>query len=253
MFSRIWLSAVIALLAVVSHSAFKLLHRTCPQRHTSMQQFSGAKSGEKESIKKLFVEPIAKITGEITLPGSKSLSNRVLLLAALSKGTTKVENLLDSADIRYMLAALKQLNIPIEEDKEKKTAVLTGRGGTINVNSKVELNLGNAGTAMRPLAGVLCAGQGEFVLDGTPRMRERPIDDLVDGLKVGTLLSLPLSILVTMNHSTLLYSIHDTSNWEWMCLAAPRDVLPLSSMPEASKEVKRSFQARFPVNFCRRC
>ena len=197
MFSRVWLSAVIALLAIVSHSAFKILHRTCPQRHTSMQQFSGAKSGEKEAIKKLFVEPIAKITGEITLPGSKSLSNRVLLLAALSKGTTKVENLLDSADIRYMLAALKQLNIPIDEDKEKKTAIITGRGGTINVSNKVELNLGNAGTAMRPLAGVLCAGQGEFVLDGTPRMRERPIDDLVDGLKVCIHLSYSPSLYVS--------------------------------------------------------
>jgi 3-phosphoshikimate 1-carboxyvinyltransferase len=134
-------------------------------------------------LKKLVVEPIPKISGEITLPGSKSLSNRVLLLAALSKGTTKVENLLDSEDIRYMLAALQQLGVPIDEDKAKKTAVVTGRGGTIDVAAKTDLFLGNAGTAMRPLTGVLCAGQGEFVLDGTPRMRERPIVDLIDGLK----------------------------------------------------------------------
>jgi 3-phosphoshikimate 1-carboxyvinyltransferase len=134
-----------------------------------------------DAVEKLKLEPISKITGEITLPGSKSLSNRVLLLSALSKGTTTVENLLDSADIRYMLGALKQLDIPVVEDKEKKTAIITGRGGVINVEN-VELMLGNAGTAMRPLAGVLCAGEGTFVLDGTPRMRERPIDDLVDGL-----------------------------------------------------------------------
>ena len=73
--------------------------------------------------------------------------------------------------------------IPIIEDKKAKTAIVTGRGGTINVEKKEELFLGNAGTAMRPLTGVLCAGQGEFVLDGVARMRERPINDLVDGLK----------------------------------------------------------------------
>jgi 3-phosphoshikimate 1-carboxyvinyltransferase len=119
---------------------------------------------------------------QITLPGSKSLSNRVLLLSALSEGTTKVENLLDSADIRYMLGALKDLKIPLDEDKDAKTVVITGRGGPINVASKTELFLGNAGTAMRPLAGVLCGGEGEFVLDGVARMRERPIKDLIDGL-----------------------------------------------------------------------
>lgn len=92
-----------------------------------------------------------------------------------------MENLLESADIRYMLEALKQLKIEIEEKPEDKTAVVKGRGGPINVE-KEELFLGNAGTAMRPLAGVLCAGEGKFVLDGVPRMRERPIIDLVDGL-----------------------------------------------------------------------
>ena len=134
------------------------------------------------SLDKLTVEPITKFTGEITLPGSKSLSNRVLLLSALSEGTTLVENLLDSADIRYMLEALKQLKIPLEEDRENKTVKVTGCGGPINVDNKEELHLGNAGTAMRPLAGVLCAGNGKFVLDGVPRMRERPIIDLIDGL-----------------------------------------------------------------------
>jgi hypothetical protein len=193
MFHRLLLVGVVVL-AIVGQQltvAFKFqLQRSGYASRGSTKIFrvtNKGEAGEKDDLStepkmKLFLDPITTIAGEITLPGSKSLSNRVLLLSALSKGTTKVENLLDSADIRYMLAALKQLNIPIVEDKEKKTAVITGRGGTIDVQ-KEELFLGNAGTAMRPLAGVLCAGQGEFVLDGTPRMRERPINDLVDGLK----------------------------------------------------------------------
>lgn len=137
------------------------------------------------SSPKLTLQPIKRITGEVTLPGSKSLSNRVLLLSALSKGTTVVENLLDSADIRYMLGALKQLNIPVTENFDTKTCVVVGNGGAINNPKAVAevLNLGNAGTAMRPLTGVLCAGKGSFILDGTPRMRERPIIDLVEGLQ----------------------------------------------------------------------
>ena len=182
---RLWLVSVVVL--AVAGRTCTSLRLLSARRHgphgasSSTARFSGAAGSA--GLKKLVVEPIPKISGEITLPGSKSLSNRVLLLAALSKGTTKVENLLDSEDIRYMLAALQQLGVPIDEDKAKKTAVVTGRGGTINVAAKTDLFLGNAGTAMRPLTGVLCAGQGEFVLDGTPRMRERPIVDLIDGLK----------------------------------------------------------------------
>ena len=131
---------------------------------------------------KLTVQPIKTVSGELTLPGSKSLSNRVLLLSALSKGTTKIENLLESADIRYMLEALKQLKISVVEDLEKRTVIITGCAGPINVEKEV-LDLGNAGTAMRPLTAALCAGTGRFILDGTARMRERPIVDLVDGLK----------------------------------------------------------------------
>ncbi|KAJ1388325.1 Enolpyruvate transferase domain-containing protein, partial [Ochromonadaceae sp. CCMP2298] len=80
-----------------------------------------------------------------------------------------------------MLGALKQLNIGLTDDKASKSATIVGNGGPIN--GEEELFLGNAGTAMRPLAGVLCAGKGSFVLDGIPRMRERPIIDLVVGLK----------------------------------------------------------------------
>ncbi|CAM9626585.1 unnamed protein product [Ascophyllum nodosum] len=82
-----------------------------------------------------------------------------------------------------MLGALKTLNIPVKSDLEAKTVEIVGNGGPFEVTSLTELFLGNAGTAMRPLTAVVCAGKGDFVMDGTPRMRERPIADLVDGLK----------------------------------------------------------------------
>lgn len=136
-----------------------------------------------KSLDCIAIKPIARIQGEITLPGSKSLTNRVLLLSALSVGETNVKNVLESADTRYMLDALKHLGIDLVENKETKTVNIKGNGGPFRKNEKVELYLGNAGTAMRPMTGILCAGEGEFILDGNPRMRERPIIDLVDGLK----------------------------------------------------------------------
>eukprot|EP00934_Nitzschia_sp_Nitz4_P001811 Nitzschia sp. Nitz4//scaffold193_size40683//6025//7536//NITZ4_007494-RA/size40683-snap-gene-0.54-mRNA-1//-1//CDS//3329540264//1811//frame0 len=131
------------------------------------------------------VTPIKSLDGTVTLPGSKSLSNRCLLLAALSEGKTKVENLLESDDIRYMLQALDQMEVPVERHSADCVTV-EGQSGPINSpmgDETCELFLGNAGTAMRPLAAALCMGKGKFVLDGVPRMRERPIKDLVDGLK----------------------------------------------------------------------
>jgi 3-phosphoshikimate 1-carboxyvinyltransferase len=125
--------------------------------------------------------PIRSIAGTINLPGSKSLSNRVLLLAMLSKEETFVENLLDSDDVREMVEALQKLNIPFTEDRTKKTIRVTGKGGKIPVG-EAELFLGNAGTAVRPLTAALTLGHGRFVLDGVERMRERPIQDLLDGL-----------------------------------------------------------------------
>jgi len=139
-----------------------------------------------EETNTLTVTPIKNLDGTVTLPGSKSLSNRCLLLAALSHGKTKVENLLESDDIRYMLDALDQMKVPVERDpSDPTTVIVTGQAGPINAPSDevCELFLGNAGTAMRPLAAALCMGEGKFVLDGVPRMRERPIADLIDGLK----------------------------------------------------------------------
>ena len=131
------------------------------------------------------VTPIKSLDGTVTLPGSKSLSNRCLLLAALSEGNTKVDNLLESDDIRYMLQALDQMQVPVERHSAESVTV-TGQSGPINSpnpEEACELFLGNAGTAMRPLAAALCMGKGKFVLDGVPRMRERPIADLIDGLQ----------------------------------------------------------------------
>lgn len=154
---------------------------------SSSSSAAGMTFDRDEEKNQLTVTPIKSLDGTVTLPGSKSLSNRCLLLAALSEGSTRVENLLESDDIRYMLEALDALQVPVERDAEDKTAVtVTGQAGPINSptpEETLELFLGNAGTAMRPLAAALCMGNGKFVLDGVPRMRERPIADLIDGLK----------------------------------------------------------------------
>ncbi|GGP44615.1 3-phosphoshikimate 1-carboxyvinyltransferase [Shewanella algicola] len=134
-------------------------------------------------MKQLRLNPITCINGEINIPGSKSISNRALLLATLAKGTTTLTNLLDSDDIRYMLASLKQLGIQYSLSDDKTVCVVEGNGGPISSDTAQNLFLGNAGTAMRPLCAALTLGQGEFTLTGEPRMEERPIGDLVDALR----------------------------------------------------------------------
>lgn len=131
----------------------------------------------------LTLKPIQKIEGEINLPGSKSLSNRALLLAALAEGTTTISNLLESDDTRHMLNALKQLGINYTLSKEKTTCTVVGNAGAISSKQAQELFLGNAGTAMRPLCAALCLGEGSYTLTGEPRMKERPIGNLVDALR----------------------------------------------------------------------
>ena len=131
----------------------------------------------------LTLDSIAKIDGVVNLPGSKSLSNRALLLAALAEGTTKITNLLESDDTRHMLGALKQLGIEYTLSEDKTECTVIGNGGAIHSNNAQELFLGNAGTAMRPLCAALCLGSGTFVLTGEPRMKERPIGHLVDALR----------------------------------------------------------------------
>ncbi|QLB14799.1 3-phosphoshikimate 1-carboxyvinyltransferase [Mannheimia granulomatis] len=137
-------------------------------------------------MEKLTLNPISRVVGEINLPGSKSLSNRALLLAALAKGTTRVTNLLDSDDIRHMLNALKALGVNYELSEEKTVCVVEGIGGAFQMQNGLSLFLGNAGTAMRPLAAALCLkgeANAQVILTGEPRMKERPIKHLVDALR----------------------------------------------------------------------
>ncbi|WP_318453282.1 3-phosphoshikimate 1-carboxyvinyltransferase [Photobacterium leiognathi] len=134
-------------------------------------------------MESITLQPIAKINGEVNLPGSKSVSNRALLLAALAKGTTRLTNLLDSDDIRHMLNGLKLLGVNYQLSDDKTVCEVQGLGHAFSPEQALELYLGNAGTAMRPLAAALCLGGGEFVLTGEPRMKERPIGHLVDTLR----------------------------------------------------------------------
>ena len=136
-------------------------------------------------MEKITLSPISAVEGTINLPGSKSLSNRALLLAALAKGTTKVANLLDSDDIRHMLNAFSSLGLKYQLSDDKTICEIEGLGGSFNIQDGLSLFLGNAGTAMRPLTAALCLkGQktGEIILTGESRMKERPILHLVDAL-----------------------------------------------------------------------
>jgi 3-phosphoshikimate 1-carboxyvinyltransferase len=133
----------------------------------------------------LDIPPLRRAGGTIRLPGSKSISNRVLLLAALSEGSTTITDLLDSDDTRVMLAALAQLGCTVQRLGPGEV-VVTGLGaGSPAPESR--LFLGNAGTAMRPLTAALallsCMHGGRHELSGIPRMHERPIGDLVDALR----------------------------------------------------------------------
>ena len=129
------------------------------------------------------LKPIRYIEGEVNLPGSKSLSNRALLIAALAEGTTRIINLLESDDTRHMLNALKLLGVQYTLSEDKTECTVVGNGGPSRNEEPLELFLGNAGTAMRPLCAALTTGKGNYVLTGEPRMKERPIGHLVDALR----------------------------------------------------------------------
>ena len=124
----------------------------------------------------LELKPASRAAGTVRLPGSKSISNRVLLLAALAQGETELLGLLDADDTRVMREALARLGVSFEGNTVK------GVGGPFPVK-QAELFLGNAGTAFRPLTAALAFSGGEYRLSGVPRMHERPIGDLVDALR----------------------------------------------------------------------
>ena len=128
----------------------------------------------------LQINPVKRARGEVHLPGSKSISNRVLLLAALSHGTTRIEGLLESDDTRVMLAALAQLGVTVRREA-LDVVQITGTGTF--ATKQADLFLGNAGTAFRPLTAALAFSGGSYRLSGVARMHERPIGDLVDALR----------------------------------------------------------------------
>jgi len=130
----------------------------------------------------LDLAPIARVNGAVVLPGSKSISNRILLLAALAQGTTEVKGLLASDDTQRMLEALQTLGVEWTQYGESRDFSVPGIGGLFPAK-EADLFLGNAGTAFRPLTAALALANGHYQMRGVPRMHERPIGDLVDALR----------------------------------------------------------------------
>ncbi len=128
------------------------------------------------------VHPIAHpLSATVSVPGSKSLTNRALLVAALAEGSTCVTDVSPADDVRIMAEALRTIGFEIEQDMNRRTVVVSGQGGRIPSRGGV-LSVGNAGTAARFLTALLTLGHGEWTIDGDQRMRERPIGGLVDAL-----------------------------------------------------------------------
>jgi 3-phosphoshikimate 1-carboxyvinyltransferase len=136
--------------------------------------------GALTGINELEMRP-GKVVGEVHLPGSKSLTNRALLMAALAREESIISNALFSEDTHYMASTLRELGFSVEEDKKGKQFKVKGLGGVIP-SKKAQLFVGNAGTAMRFLTAMLTLGEGEYEIDGIERMRQRPIQDLLDCL-----------------------------------------------------------------------
>lgn len=122
------------------------------------------------------------VAGTIRPPGSKSITNRALICAALAEGSTTLRGALDSEDTRVMIAALGAVGIAVESRDKATTLVVAGQGGRIPAES-ADLYIANSGTSVRFLTAMLTLGHGTYRLDGTPRMRERPIADLLAALR----------------------------------------------------------------------
>ncbi len=137
------------------------------------------------------VTPVDSVRGAIRVPGSKSLTNRALVCAAIAVGESQLEGALDCEDTEVMVQAWRDLGLGVDWDKSRSEIDITGCGGRIP-NDSSELFIGNSGTTMRFLTAVLSACTGRYVLDGIPRMRQRPIADLLDGIRQlgGTAISL---------------------------------------------------------------
>jgi 3-phosphoshikimate 1-carboxyvinyltransferase len=131
----------------------------------------------------IHIRPVSRpVSGSVQLPGSKSITNRALLIAGLAVGQSVIEDALFSDDTRYLAESLRRLGCAVEEDESDRRFVVDGSGGRFP-NDRAYLFVGNAGTAMRFLVAALCVGSGEFRVDGVERMRQRPIGPLVDALR----------------------------------------------------------------------
>lgn len=132
----------------------------------------------------LTLSPIQRVNGSVTLPGSKSMTNRALLLAAVAEGETLVTNILFSDDTQRMLDALTLLGIQFDLNRDQRQCRVLGKGGPFPADSETRaLHLGNAGTVLRPLTAMLALTPGDFIIDGDHYMRERPIGPLTDALQ----------------------------------------------------------------------
>jgi 3-phosphoshikimate 1-carboxyvinyltransferase len=140
-------------------------------------------TGNPGHLEHLDLAPVARVAGTVRLPGSKSISNRILLLAALSQGQVDIVDLLASDDTAVMLAALRSLGVEWTEEKTATGTIHHVKGvAGVFPNQSANLFMGNAGTAIRPLTAALAVIGGDYKLHGVPRMHERPIGDLVDAL-----------------------------------------------------------------------
>ncbi|PQO42579.1 3-phosphoshikimate 1-carboxyvinyltransferase [Blastopirellula marina] len=133
-------------------------------------------------VPEIEITPCGPITGSIRPPGSKSLTNRALIIAALAEGTSTLTGALESEDTEVMIDSLRRIGVAIEHDAVKHTLTVHGNGGKFG-GDHVEMFIANSGTSMRFLTALATLGQGSFRLDGIARMRERPIGDLIEALK----------------------------------------------------------------------
>ena len=128
------------------------------------------------------IHPTGPVRATVRPPGSKSITNRALVCAALADGTSVLSGVLDSEDTRVMIEALVELGIEVEHDPSTATVSAAGCGGQLPA-AQADLYVANSGTTVRFLTAMLALGHGAYRLDGTPRMRERPIGDLLAALR----------------------------------------------------------------------
>lgn len=136
-------------------------------------------------MKKITIPPISYLKGKIKIPGSKSIANRAILMSSLSNGTTKLINIPNNQDVYYMLNFLKRIGIKYYLSKNKQNCIIIGSEKKFSIKKKINIFTGNAGTVIRPLTSILSLYNNNLILNGEKRMKNRPIQDLVEAIKQG--------------------------------------------------------------------